>query len=159
LAGFRFVEFDDSLIVQFAPPGGAFTDVYEIDVNNHLYGVQIGAEAAIGSVGLWQLDGWLKAGVYRNDADQSTNMFIPITGSARARDDHTAFLGSVGLSAVRPVTASLAFRAGYQAMWLDGVALAPSQIAVTNVQNNFAGVDINEGVFFHGVTIGLETTW
>jgi hypothetical protein len=159
LAGFRHVEYDEGLLAQFAPTGGPAQDIFAVDTDNHLYGGQIGAEAALGSIGHWRLDSWLKAGVYANHADQTTTLLTPISASAGASQDRTAFVGSVGISLCRPVTRCLAFWTGYQAMWLDGVALAPSQLAVTNVQNNYATVDADDSLLLHGVTLGMDLTW
>ena len=156
LAGFRYLEFGDDLLLRFAAPGASPVDIYDIDVDNHLYGGQIGAEARLGWLGPCRFDGWLKAGVFANDADQTTSLFVPIAAVGGASGEDAAMLGSAGLSALLPLTCRLDFCLGYQALWLEGVALAPSQLGVTNLQNNLAELDMNGGVFFHGCTIGLE---
>ena len=55
---------------------------------------------------------------------------------------------------------------GYEAMWLQGVALAPGQISDTycyydaddrrNTYIQALGVNSGSGVFYHGATAGLE---
>jgi len=40
-----------------------------------------------------------------------------------------------------------------------GVALSPRQIPVTSLGDGTASVDSRGGVFYHGVTAGLEITW
>jgi hypothetical protein len=50
-------------------------------------------------------------------------------------------------------------RFGYQALWLEGVALAPDQLPVTDVTVPFALVDTSGDVFFHGGFVGLEAVW
>ena len=57
------------------------------------------------------------------------------------------------------VTRGLVLRAGYEAIWLQGVALAPGQIDETNVISGAAGINANSGVFYHGATAGLEYTF
>ena len=67
-----------------------------------------------------------------------------------ASTNHTAFIGELGLQARYQVTQGLALRAGYELLWLDGVAIAPAQY--TNIQ----GIDSNATVFYHGATVGME---
>lgn len=50
----------------------------------------------------------------------------------------------------------LAGRIGYQVMWLEGVALPPAQIALSNVSTRAVGVSADGGVFYHGANAGLE---
>ena len=79
-----------------------------------------------------------------------------------ASTNHAAFLGEIDLQCKYQVTKGLVLKAGYEAMWLQGVAFAPGQIPETqsriappiNVQA--LGVNCNSGVFYHGATAGLE---
>jgi hypothetical protein len=50
----------------------------------------------------------------------------------------------------------LVLKAGYEAVWLQGVAVAPAQIQETNITTKQIGIDTNSGVFYHGATAGLE---
>lgn len=55
-------------------------------------------------------------------------------------------------------------KAGYEALWLQGLALAPGQIPQTqshgtplpDVYVQATGVDASSAVFFHGANVGLE---
>ena len=56
---------------------------------------------------------------------------------------------------------ALLLKAGYEAIWLQGIALAPEQIQETYVSflpmaAQALGVNCNSGVFYHGATAGLE---
>jgi hypothetical protein len=55
----------------------------------------------------------------------------------------------------------LALKAGYEVLWLDGVALAPGQIQETLTTQSSApvhalGVNSGSSVLFQGFTAGLE---
>lgn len=158
LAGFRWVEYNEDLTLLGTPPGGPTFNLYSIDTNNHLYGFQLGAESNIWTGnGLWRFDAWAKAGVYYNNADQTTSVIG--FGNVNAKTSHTAFIGDVGVAVVRQLTSNLALRAGYQLLWLEGVALAPDQLATTDITIPFATVDTSGSPFFHGALLGLEATW
>ncbi len=81
-----------------------------------------------------------------------------------ASTNHAAFLGEVRLRCKFQLTERLLLKAGYEALWLEGVALAPAQIArttshavpATDVYVQSLGVDSSSGAFFHGATVGLE---
>jgi hypothetical protein len=161
LAGFRWVELSDEFDVAFAT-GGA-TSRYNIDVDNHLYGFQVGGEGRLWERNAWRLEGWFKAGIYHNSADQTTfeDLSAMPAGIATvdASGDQTAFLGEIGLNVTYQLTRRLGLRAGYQLMWLDGVALALDQLDNTNPAAGLATLDSGSDLFLHGGHVGLEATW
>ena len=75
--------------------------------------------------------------------------------SASASTNHAAFVGETGLQCKYQVTDALLLRAGYEVIWLEGVALAPGQIQETYTTTSFAahssvqalGVNCNSGAF------------
>jgi hypothetical protein len=166
LAGFRWAELREELQGLLTPPGtsgaGPFWDT---QTKNNLYGVQIGANARLLERGRFSIDGVLKAGVYDNHAEEATSVRMErIQFADSDTTDHFAFLGEIGLQCKYQVTPRLSFTAGYEAMWLEGVALAPGQIAQTYCysdgipQNTYVqamGLNCNSGVFYHGATVGL----
>jgi hypothetical protein len=162
LAGFRWIEFGEDFGTVFET--GGITPNYTIDVNNHLYGFQLGALANVQNCGPWFLDGWVKAGVYGNAADQETRedfTSVP-NGSvtyAAARDSNVAFAGDIGVSVGRRITDRLSARLGYMALWIEGVALAPEQLDHSVPSAGTATVDNGGGVFCHGGFVGCEYLW
>jgi hypothetical protein len=157
LVGFRWVEFGDDLSLVFDDGAGPNT-IYTTDTNNHLYGLQLGADAALWSMDRLRMDSWIKAGIYTNVADQSTSVPV-LPAGAGADKTNTAFLGELGVNLVYQLTDRLGVRGGYQAMWLEGVALAPDQLRVTDVTVPVAFCDTDGGLFFHGGFVGLEAVW
>jgi hypothetical protein len=160
LAGFRAVELGEEFSTTFTTGPG--TSSYLIDVDNQLYGFQIGAVTNVRN-GVWGFDGWAKAGIYGNSADLVTSENLVAMGggsaSVAADDSSAAFAGEVGIAALRQLTDRLAVRIGYQAMWLEGVALAPDQLDNVNPSIPLAIVDVDGGAFYHGGFAGLEYLW
>jgi hypothetical protein len=160
MAGLRWIELHDLLTFQFQPNGGAAATMYTIDANNHLYGFQVGGLVDVWTNGLWSVNAWAKAGLFHNSADQLTNVFFPGVGTVGDQDDNTAFAGDLAITAVRQLNDWLAFRIGYQLLWIDGVALAPDQLLGTNdVTVPIAILENDSEVFFHGGFLGLEASW
>jgi hypothetical protein len=162
LTGFRWIELNDTLDVS-ATVGGLATQ-FGWDTNNHLYGSQIGAD-----VDLWDrggplvLEGLIKAGVYGNDADNSffadANFNPGPALASRGENNDVAFVGEVSFTTVYQLRNNWALRSGYQMLWVEGVALASDQIAVTSPLSPNSGIDDDSGVFYHGALIGIERSW
>lgn len=142
LGGFRWIEMGDFAV-------DALNNV--IDTNNHMYGGQMGAEWLVWDRGgPFTITTGVKAGIYYNRADYDAN-FGPIQQSRRR---HTAFAGEWDILSRYQVTDRMAIRAGYQLLWLEGVASfdAP-QVADVNNGNR---VNTNGSPFYHGAVIGAE---
>jgi len=164
LAGFRWVEEHDLYEVTGATFATPYT--YTSNADNHLYGFQMGAKILFFErpEGRLRVDGLVKGGIYANAADDSV-VFNNAGGpfgvlTASDKRDHAAFVGDIGLNLAYRLSESVALRAGYQLLFLQGVALAPNQIPTTDLigggpsfTNPFCGV------FYHGVQMGLEVTW
>jgi hypothetical protein len=132
---------------------------------NNLYGFQIGAEGKLLERGRFSIIVPVKAGVYDNNAQQATTVSVIFKqlAAGSASTNHAAFVGQTGLQCKYQLTNDLLLRAGYEAIWLEGVALAPGQVqetyTTTNNLNNSVqalGVNCNSGAFYHGTTVGLE---
>ncbi len=164
IAGFRFVELQDQLRAGAVVP--ATGDLYSIDAMNQLYGFQVGANAQlIHCQQRFHVDGIFRAGIYGNNAKQTTQSVlggqIPnAVPSLTASTSETSFVGELGLRGVYQLTNTFAVYGGYSMLWLEGVALAPEQLAVTNLfVNPSAGINTGGGVFFHGATVGLQASF
>jgi hypothetical protein len=160
LAGIRWINFSESLVGTLLPDDG-FPPFWNTKTNNNLYGLQIGAEGIVWKRGRFSLSGLLKAGVFDNEAEESTGVSIfKVVRPSQNSTHHAAFLGETGLQCRYQATKGLALKLGYEAIWLQGVALAPGQIQETQMSPlasvDALGVNCDSGVFFHGATAGLE---
>lgn len=146
---------------QGTPATGAFPPFWNTSTTNNLFGLQIGADTNLFERGRFAIDGLIKAGGYLNRASQTTDVSLQkIVYPASASANHAAFVGEVGLQCKYRFDSGLALKLGYEAVWLEGVALAPGQIQETYVGGPASvtslGVNSDSGVLFHGATAGLE---
>ncbi|MGO9740786.1 MAG: BBP7 family outer membrane beta-barrel protein [Roseiarcus sp.] len=187
LAGLRWLQLNDSLqgtlapadraaptwkqncpgdnlfqVLQCAPAGGqagSYPPFWNTSTTNNLFGVQVGVDGKILDFGRFSLDGVMKIGLFDNNAEQSTGVSLKKTVyPVSAATNRAAFASEAGLQAKYQLTKRLALRAGYEALWLDGVALAPGQIQETLTMANVSalGVNCRSNVLFQGATFGLE---
>ena len=167
LAGFRWAEVMEELQGILSPPGtsgaGPFWDT---QTKNNLYGLQIGAEARLFERGRFSIGGVLKAGAYDNHAEEASSARMArIWFGDSCTTDHFAFLGEIGVQCKYQVLPRLSLKAGYEAMWLEGVALRPARsrkrivilrAIVPQSAYYSMGVNCNSGAFYHGATVGME---
>ncbi len=70
-----------------------------------------------------------------------------------------AFVGELNLSAFYRLTDVWDLKAGYNLMWIDGLALAPDQLDFNFAPPNGNQLQNGGAMFLHGVNVGLEARW
>jgi hypothetical protein len=156
LAGFRYLNLDESLSLQQFLPAGPIFQSWTYQTSNHLFGGQIGLEGLLYNSSWLTVDTYAKAGVYGTAAYAFfTQTFL---GNASAAQGQVSFLGDGGLRATVRLNRWAAVEAGYQLMWLTGVALASDQFKANTGTAAAAPLAINSTgfVFYQGVTLGLK---
>ena len=160
LAGFRMLELNEDLGISGTTSNGFFTDILHASTDNRLYGGQLGLDADLLCRGRLRVDGLLRAGVFYNRASQTS---VDVNGTLvgpgfSLSDDRSAasFLGELGITGNYQLTSWLAFRTGYDLLWLAEVALAPHQTNNTDLGTGEISVDTGGDVLAHGGFIGLE---
>jgi hypothetical protein len=163
LAGLRWVELEDGYAAQGTEAVLSTSFIETVRAHNHLYGLQSGVDAVFLKDSKWfQIHGFIKTGLFYDAAAQNTAFSNPAglgTFSASASGSHAAFLGAVGLIASQQITKNAVLRGGYEAMYIEGVALAPRQIPNTDLGAGTADIETCGGLFFHGINVSLEITW
>jgi len=159
LGGFRFVELDElslTAVGELGPRGALRT--HRVGAINDLYGFQLGADASLFERGCFSIDTLFRAGVYGNLAVNSVSIRGPGAPNlaSRAKDHCTSFVGELGLTGACQLTDCMTLTAGYRLTWLDEVAVAPDQLAVSNPLSGTATVDTDGSPYYHGVVISLE---
>lgn len=148
-----------------APPGGPagnYPPFWNTNTQNNLYGFQIGVVGKIFELGRFSADGQIKVGLFHNNATQSTGVSLEkVVYPSSATAGTAGFVSEAGLQLKYQLMDSLALKVGYEALWLDRVALAPGQIQETLTASSSEpvhalGVNFGSSVFFQGVTAGLE---
>lgn len=185
LAGVRWLQLNDKLVGTLTPaditqptwkkacpacdifhitagdPAGVYPPFWTTSATNNLYGIQVGVDGQIFEFDRFSLDGFLKAGLFDNNAEQVTGVSLQKTVyPASARTNRLAFASEAGLQLKYRLRQGLTLKVGYEALWFSGVALAPAQIQQTHTSPSGAvsalGVDCGSNVLFQGVTFGLE---
>jgi len=170
LTGFRWVQWHEDLTLrtEYGPPQMTFQNDYQTTVWNDLYGWQLGADSVLWGQGEpCRIEGIGKAGVYGNTATQrsiATNTAVqpPATLTVATNTSSLAFVGEVGLTAIYDITDRISVRAGYTALWLEGLATAPNQLDHQDLcfSDPIRGAtDTGGGAWVQGITLGLEARY
>lgn len=162
LAGFRYIELNDAFYIHYDASSAGISEDGKVGAFNRLYGFQIGSQGTLLRYADWQLDGWVKSGVFGNSAGNSTNVVLNGVGVTlppfEARKSDASFVGDLGLRATRQLGSHLQLYGGYRIMFVDGVALGVNQY--NNVATFFSGAGpvcmvTNGSQFYHGAELGL----
>jgi len=184
LAGARWLQLNDTLVGTLPPadqtaptwkqtnptddifqitPGittaGNYPPFWTTGTTNNLYGVQIGMGGTLFEFDRFSIEGLVKIGLYDDNAEQSTGVSLQkIVRPSHATTNQAALAGEAGLQIKYQLIEGLALKAGYELLWLDGIALAPGQIqeTFTTAKPRALGVNARSSVLFQGATVGLE---
>lgn len=162
LAGLRYLHLDESLDLR-STDFDTSTSQYSIHATNHLFGCQAGARYNC----YWERFGWdatAKAGIYGNAARQAqfvTDFPQPflIRDRRSSSGGQVAFVGDVNISGLCFLNDAWAIRAGYNLLWVQGVAMAPDQLDFTDTPASGTALHSGGGLFAHGVSVGVQATW
>ncbi len=164
-AGFRYINLGERLNIsaQRTVSGAVEEGTYNIRTANNLYGAQLGARLrrTRGRFG-WEATG--TAGIFGNDAQQTQTVTdfpnFPLRPTVSSSRGGVAFVGGANLSALYLLNNVWNLRAGYNVMWIEGLALAPDQMDF-NFAASPSGNQLHNGggLLLHGVNVGLEARW
>ena len=111
----------------------------------------------------WALEGWAKATLAGTFLDSDSAPITTAAGGAfqyrpqtSARDVGVGFVGDINYSLVRRLNDRWSLRAGYNLIWLSGVALAPNQFDFSFTTTSGTQLVDGGSVFLHGANLGLE---
>ncbi len=144
------------------PIFGTEDGFYDISTRNNLFGPQIGARMRHWNDRLgWELSG--KLGAFYNDAAQRQLVvdfpdfeLRPTTGASGSQ---FAYLSEVNLTGLFRLTQVWNLRAGYNLIYIGGLALAPDQLDFSSGEASGQGLNRSGGILLHGVNLGLEARW
>ncbi|MEK6248358.1 MAG: hypothetical protein N2C12_09280, partial [Planctomycetales bacterium] len=150
LIGFRWIEFNEHW------NENDFIPIFDIDLigqlRNQMYGCQVGADIDVfDQGGPFQIDAEFKVGVFgtRITRTQFDLFVFEVNRSSQA-----SFLGEINIAASYQVCTHVALNAGYQLLWLNGVAMAPANFA-----GGGSGLNDSGSLFAQGFNGGLSVTW
>lgn len=162
--GFRYLSLREDLLIAGAKPVGSLieTAYYDVNSRNDLYGAQIGGRLRR-CWGQFSCEGTGKVGLFYDQAGQDQvfvdypNFFLrsPVSGNKGS----VACVGELNLTGIYQLNETWGLRAGYNVMWIQGVAMAPDQLDFTFTTASGTDVNTGGGMFLHGVNLGLEARW
>jgi hypothetical protein len=169
LIGFRYVSLQEKAQL-FATSFSSGATADEIaKVKNDLYGLQVGLDLKLGSQEprSFFLNGFVKAGVFGNQAILTQTTETTVDGAPpftefHAVESRVAFVGEAALLPSYRLSDHIVLFGGYEALWLQGVALAvehfgnPSNSSPDNI---ITGVHPSKTVFYHGALLGVQLQW
>ena len=166
LLGFRYlgVEEQAALLVECcAHDGGLVTVPYGVRTRNNLFGAQVGNRSRW-TWQNWAFEGWAKAGLFGNAQQQIQDPLfdlygVPVRDGISKTGGQVAFVGDINTSVIYRLTEVWGIRAGYNLIWIDGLALAPNQFDFSNDGSSGSRLVSGGGIFMHGANLGLEARW
>lgn len=163
--GFRYLNLGERLNIsaQRTVNNAVESGSYNLRTNNNLYGLQIGGRMrrTQGRIG-WEAGG--KAGIFGNDSRQSQSVTdfpdFALRPAVSNSSGTVAFVGETNLTALYRLTNVWNLRAGYNVMWIEGVALAPDQLDFDfAAAQGGSGLRNDGGMLLHGVSFGVEARY
>ena len=168
LIGGRYMDLGESFSYysESAYPGAA-TNSVNTSTGNDLVGVQVGAEFNFQVEPQCWIDCEIKGGIFDNAASQDT---VYVNQSATAyngthtgsrAENTSAFALDLSLNLTYECNSFTTLRIGYQAFWLEGLALASENVASSaDVLVSGAANLVNDGkVVYHGPRLGITCAW
>lgn len=165
LAGFFWAGLDESATLDVTCCVGDPPSPYAVRATSNLFGGLLGVRRRA-DWQRWAFEGTAKAGLAGTSVSQSANAIrSTLSGDLVYREPTSAsqngvgFLSMLNATAVYKMTSHWGVRAGYNLIWLGGVALAPDQWDFTDTPASGTGINYGGGLFLHGVNVGLERRW
>lgn len=138
---------------------------YVVNTASNLFGAQIGLRRRADWC-RWAFERTYKVGLAGASLYQSSGAITsPLAPGTVYREPQSDSIGGVGLLSQINLTAVYRFnrhwglRAGYNFIWLAGVALAPDQWDFTDTATSGSQLVNGGGLFLHGANLGLERRW
>ena len=138
---------------------------YRVQSSSNLIGGQLGLRRRR-DWDRWALEGTAKAGLAGTVMSQTSGPITsPLAPGQVFREPTSASAGGVSLlsmvnvSAIYRLTDHWGLRAGYNLIWLDGLALAPDQWDFSNTPASGTSLVSGGSLFLHGANLGVERRW
>lgn len=168
--GPRYLQLNDEIsytATDFAEPIGGIppfdlSQSQSIEAINHLIGLQVGARYEKSLNQFYRGAGFIRVGGFFNPTTVRSSMIAgPIGVPAVTAVDTEAtkatgsFLAEVGGKLYLDFAPGCSCFAGYEATWIDGIALAPPSFLTTDTGE----VETANTLFFHAITFGMRFGW
>ncbi|GET44260.1 hypothetical protein MiSe_90860 [Microseira wollei NIES-4236] len=140
---------------------------YKVETKNNLFGIQIGANVDVDLSRNFTIGLRGKAGVFGNHGEQNSTIsaFDFDTGNLvdRIEDGETRWTVAPILegtiSADWRVSRNVSLTAGFNVMYVSGVALAPRQLDDFASTGKFGSIDFDGSSFYYGPSVGIKVVF
>lgn len=158
-------------VIVGAPAAGSVLDIdFESNVDNQLVGGQVAVHGVFFENDYVLFEGSLKTGAYLNHVNVIlTETYIEQNRERstyqkihRDEKDAVAFLGNARLAGGYKLRENIRVKAGYEVMFMSGVALATDQwhaVQADNAGPTRLDLDASGSIFVHGGNASLEVIW
>lgn len=165
--GFRYLQLNDRYLLDIDTINPTANELHDIHAYNNMYGFHMGADIWLLNQGCFCVQWGTRFGVYGNRIQngvtiEEENLETTTIYRSRGSDSNVAFSAEMTLAGMVRYNDCLAVRFGYQTLWLEGVAEATSQIALSQPSSEGigpAGVDTDGSPFYHGAFVDLVLSW
>lgn len=157
--GPRFVSTGDVLSTEGILPIGMATVTANNawEASNAMTGLQGGFEVCRPIAQAVYVSGFFRGGGYHNSTKVTSSSSVstsPFVTNTSRRKSAQSFIGELGGKLhFEIIPNSLASFIGYEATWIDGIALSSANVS------NFGSIDTGNTVFFQAVTFGLNLSY
>lgn len=160
LVGTRVVNLNDSFTLATAAPDRSGS--YDVDAQNWLWGLNVGGElVSRNEFVFWGLRGRATPSINFAATQQAATGTAPAeppldqTGSATRST--AGFVGDLSLFAGWQITPRFAVKAGWEFLWVAGIATAPRQFNLGTTRTD--PIDPGGQMFLNGLALGCEGRW
>jgi len=169
LVGGRYLSIDEEFqyVAQSALPGpGVVSNEVTVDTGNDLIGLQIGMLSQFLIQPRCWIDFEMKGGIFHNEASLVRG-YATVDGNGAANSfsgndnvNRTSFVGDLSLQFNYHFAKSWTFYAGYNAIWISGLALAPNNFESDAGLLSLGPTLLDHGgeMVYHGPNLGLVFT-
>jgi hypothetical protein len=163
LTGFRYVNVDETANLGLICCGGEEAPFYRVGTTNNMFGAQVGGRARW-NWQRWAIESWGKAAILGNAQRQFQDPVISAQGDLLREARSTTgvapgMIADLNVSTIYRLTDVWGIRAGYNLIWLGGVALAPNQFDFNAATASSTLLQPNGSIFLMGANLGLEARW
>ncbi len=160
LIGLRYMHIGERFGYESESELSGLINQRHVQTENKMFGIQIGALSQFLVVDRGWIDFEIKGVMFFNDA---SNRIETAFGEqppwvSEADQDRTAFMGDLSLTFNYQFAPSWTFRAGYNGMWLTGVALASENFLLEDdplLGDHRGALDHSGRLVYHGPSLGL----
>lgn len=163
LTGFRYVGVEDAANIGLVCCNETAFPSYRARTSNSMFGGQVGGRARW-NWQRWAIETWGKAGILGNFQGQYQNAVFDengalVRGAQSSTGTSAAMIADINVSAIYRINRTWGIRAGYNTIWLGGVALAANQFDFGAGAAAGSVLQPSGSIFLHGANLGLEGRW